>query len=102
MCNDASKLPPSSPEAAGSMMAVIENMASQQRQIQQMQENMCSMRLDLEKVCKSVDNNQTTIIAVAQTVDDLKLKPTRVHSDQGIHTVVSSCGEQNNTNESKS
>ncbi len=43
MCDDASKLPPSSPEVAGSVMAVMENMASQQRQIQQMQENMCSM-----------------------------------------------------------
>ncbi len=32
----------------------------------------------------------------------LKLKPARVHSDQGIHAVVSSGGVQNNTNESKS
>ncbi len=30
-------------EAAGSMMTVMENMASQQSQIQQTQENMCSM-----------------------------------------------------------
>ncbi len=100
MCDDASKLPPSRPEAAGSMMVVMENMPSQQRQIQQMQENMCSMRLDLEKVCKSVDNNQTTITSLTQSVEDLKLKPARVHSDQGIHTVVSSGGEQNSTNES--
>ncbi len=100
MCDDASKLPPSRPEAAGSMMVVMENMPSQQRQIQQMQENMCSMRLDLEKVCKSVDNNQTTITSLTQSVEDLKLKPARVHSDQGIHPVVSSGGEQNSTNES--
>ncbi len=50
MCDDASKLPPSSAEAAGSMMAVMENISAQQRHIHQMQESMCTMRVDYEKM----------------------------------------------------
>ncbi len=65
MCHDTSKLPPSSPEAAGSMMAVMENIAAQQRTIQQMQESMCTMRVDYEKMRKCVDDNHATITVVA-------------------------------------
>lgn len=46
---DVSKLPPSGPEAAGSLMSLMESLAVQQRQITQMQETMSSIRIDVDK-----------------------------------------------------
>ncbi len=98
MCDDASKLPPSSPEVAGSMMAVMENIAAQQRQIQQMKESMCTMRVDYEKMRESVDDNHATITVVAQSMENLEHQSVGVHNagDQIKHTVRSAAGEQVN------
>ena len=45
---DVSKLPSASPESAADMMSVMETLASQQRQLQQMQETMVKIRADVD------------------------------------------------------
>ena len=50
VCSDARELPPAGPEDGGSLMSVLEAVASQQRQMKQMQESMNEMRIDLMKL----------------------------------------------------
>ncbi len=91
MCDDASKLPPCSPEDAGSMMAVMESITALQRHIQQMHETMCTVRLDIENTKKSVDDYQNTI-----TIDDLKQTLAGIHNvgDQDASLVMPSAVDQ--------
>ena len=71
MSADATKIPPSGPEAAGSLMAVMETVSSQQRDINQLKESLCALMSDYSKIKKDIENNQSTITAVAQSVENL-------------------------------
>ena len=61
VCSNARSLPPAAPEAAGNMLAVLESVAAQQRQITQMQETMTNMRLDIESANDKAIKNEDKI-----------------------------------------
>ena len=49
VATDATKLPPTGPEAAGSLMVVFEALSKQQQQIEQLQETLITVRSDISK-----------------------------------------------------
>ena len=65
VCSDARQLPPAGPEEAGSLMTVLETLATQQRQIKQMQESMNEMRVDLLQVQSKSSTVDVEVVATS-------------------------------------
>ena len=61
VCSSASSLPPAAPEAAGNLLAVLQSVAAQQRQIAEMQETMTTLRLDIESATQKANKNEGEI-----------------------------------------
>ena len=76
VCSDAARLPPAAPEAAGNLMVALEALATQQRQIKQLQESMSSMRIDIEDVKVRTNDSEGSIKALTENVAE-RLTPLR-------------------------
>ena len=69
MCSDASTLPPAGPEQAGSMMTILEALATQQREIRQLQESMNMFRIEMDHVPK-IDVVLPVTVAAEKAVEE--------------------------------
>ena len=92
---DVSRLPSASPESAADMMSVMESLASQQRQLQQLQEAMTTMRRD-------VDQNKSKIESQGPKRQQLnppsEVAVNKVEEDEGDEDAAAAAGATGSAN----